>query len=166
MNSLRKISKCDLLFQGWCTFCLGNDFWQTLIGARKAKESDEEEKAELESKAQKSKSFALKSGKGHQPLLSLIAQLRPGVITRLIELHCEWAEDVEAISLEQALWLYALLASVEKPLHPDIESSLRSFVIVCSNHRGRINLEADLYAHLNLIICIVARYFGQVDLSD
>ena len=78
--------------------------------------------------------------------------------------------------LEQALWFYGLLSIVEKPLHPDDQSCLRSFVIVCSKQRRAI-IEASLgkdsadeveksISHLNLIICLVAKYFGQADLAD
>ena len=78
---------------------------------------------------------------------------------------------------EQALWFYGLLSIVEKPLHPDDQSCLRSFVIVCSKQRRAI-IEASLseknnsaeveksISHLNLIICLVAKYFGQTDLAD
>ena len=78
--------------------------------------------------------------------------------------------------LEQALWFYGLLSIVEKPLHPDDQSCLRSFVIVCSKQRRAI-IEASFgkdsadeveksISHLNLIICLVAKYFGQADLAD
>ena len=104
--------------------------------------------------------------KGQQPLLNIITQLKPSQITRLIEWHAEWAETLESVDIHQALWFYVLLSSVSKPLHPDTESSMRSFVIQCSKQRNDIVKSSVKFSHLNLIICLVAKYFGQADLAD
>ena len=96
--------------------------------------------------------------------MNILAHLRPKVISQLIEYHSSWAETLEKVSLSQALWFYGLLSIVEKPLHPDIESSMRSFVLVCSKQRSRQNNRKT--RELDLIICIVAKYFGQADLAD
>ena len=37
----------------------------------------------------------------------------------LIEYQVEWAEVVGVTIPEQGLWLYSLMARLEKPLHPD-----------------------------------------------
>ena len=109
------------------------------------------------------KSYAQSSGEGHSPVLKIISNLKQSNITRLIEWHSEWATTLEKIDKNQALWLYALMSAVEKPLHPDIESALRSFVLVCSKQRNQGKRNSR---ELELIICIVARYFGQADLAD
>ena len=111
---------------GWCTFCFGDDFWNTIIEALKAKDEYDEEE---DSSDKKKKSYANSLGEGHQPLLNILSNLRPSVISALIEYHSNWAETTEKVTLQQALWFYGLLSVVEKPLHPDDESCLRSFVI-------------------------------------
>ena len=143
---------------GWCTFCLGDTIWNELLLA--VADSDEEEKSTTE---KVKKSYAQTSGLGHPPMLKIISNLKQSVITRLIERHSEWAVTLEKVEKKQALWFYALMSAVEKPLHPDIESSLRSFVLVCSKQRSR---EKIISRELDLIICIVAKYFGQADLAD
>ena len=90
--------------------------------------------------------------------------MKQSIITRLIEKHADWASTLEEIDMNQALWFYSLMSVVEKPLHPDIESSMRSFVLVCSKQRSRQNNRKT--RELDLIICIVAKYFGQADLAD
>ena len=60
-----------------------------------------------------------------KPPLKIISNLKQSVITRLIERHSEWAVTLDKVEKKQALWFYALMSAVEKPLHPDIESSLR-----------------------------------------
>lgn len=160
-----------MTYSGWSTFCLGDAFWKRVVEVRKANESDESE-SELvgeESEKKPDKSFASETGSGHQPLLHIISQLRQVVIVRLLEYHVDWAEVTEEVTPEQAVWIYSLMGSVEKPLHPDVESSLRSLVLICSKQRSVIiasNLTPDAICHLNLIICLVAKYFGQADLAD
>ena len=144
---------------GWCTFCLGDTIWKELLLA--VADSDEEEEKSTTEKVKKS--YAQTSGLGHPPMLKIISNLKQSVITRLIERHSEWAVTLDKVEKKQALWFYALMSAVEKPLHPDIESSLRSFVLVCSKQRNR---KKNISRELDLIICIVARYFGQADLAD
>ena len=71
--------------------------------------------------------------------LQIISNMKQSIITRLIEKHADWASTLEEIDVNQALWFYSLMSVVEKPLHPDIESSMRSFVLVCSKQRSRQN---------------------------
>ena len=60
---------------------------------------------------------------------------------------------------------------LEKPLTPDVGSSLRDLALICSQLRMNIvgeaseNKDEDIAA-LNLFICLVARYFDQGDLVD
>ncbi len=74
---------------------------------------------------------------------------------------------------EQGPWLYALMCRLEKPLHPDVGSALRTLAIACSRGRDRIvrekkKEEEDLKAlnALTLFICLVAKYFDQADMAD
>ena len=147
-----------IIFLGWCTFCLGDEFWRKV----KAAEEDDDDEAEESAKKAK-KSYAQSSGLGHPPILQIVSNLKQSTITRLIERHSDWAVTVGEIDINQALWFYALMSAVEKPLHPDIESSLRSFVLICSKQRSK---QKKISRELDLIICIVAKYFGQADLAD
>ena len=155
---------------GWCTFCFGSEFWQKVQKAQE--EDDEEEEDEQEEiKSKPERLFAKADGSGHDPLLEIIASLKQTQITRLIEYQAEWAEVLNEVNVSQALWFYSLLSAVEKPLHPDVESSMRSLVYACSKHRSSLISQPSEknkvnVNHLNLIICLVSKYFGQADLAD
>ena len=152
---------------GWCTYCFGTEFWLKVSKAQKEDDEDAEEEEVEETKPERL--FAKADGQGHDPLLEVISSLKQMQITRLIEYQAEWAEALNEVDVLQALWFYSLLSAVEKPLHPDVGSAIRSFVLVCSKYRSALidqkSAKSDI-AHLNLIICLVAKYFGQSDLAD
>uniref|UniRef100_A0A8B9FSM7 Gem-associated protein 2 n=1 Tax=Amazona collaria TaxID=241587 RepID=A0A8B9FSM7_9PSIT len=65
------------------------------------------------------------------------------------------------------LWLYALLACLEKPLLPEAHSLIRQLARRCSEVRVlEENKNEEQISALNLIICLVSRYFDQRDLAD
>uniref|UniRef100_A0A673N0M7 Gem-associated protein 2 n=1 Tax=Sinocyclocheilus rhinocerous TaxID=307959 RepID=A0A673N0M7_9TELE len=77
-----------------------------------------------------------------------------------------WFEERDFVP-QLGRWLYALLACLEKPLLPEAHSLIRQLARRCSAVRA--NLESkddDRLSALNLMICIVARYFEQNDLAD
>jgi len=49
----------------------------------------------------------------------IICQLKLAQVASLVELMAEWAELVGMSTPEQGLWIYSLMARVEKPLDPD-----------------------------------------------
>ena len=57
---------------------------------------------------------------GQLPLTSIITQLRPTEVVRLLEYQVDWAEVVGLQLENQGLWIYALMSSLEKPPHPDV----------------------------------------------
>ncbi|KAF5280990.1 hypothetical protein FQA39_LY05195 [Lamprigera yunnana] len=65
-------------------------------------------------------------------------------------------------------WIYNILATIQKPLNPDLCVLLRQLSRVCSKIRSKLPPDAltNLYVPLNLFICIIGKYFGQLDLTD
>ncbi|KAL4716931.1 hypothetical protein ACJJTC_012742 [Scirpophaga incertulas] len=67
-------------------------------------------------------------------------------------------------------WIYALLACLRQPLLSDTISILRDLARKCNDIRSRIDPEDPnatvLVMPFNIFICIVARYFSQLDLAD
>ncbi|XP_064919043.1 gem-associated protein 2 isoform X6 [Columba livia] len=69
--------------------------------------------------------------------------------------------------MSQGRWLYALLACLEKPLLPEAHSLIRQLARRCSEVRVlEENKNEEQISALNLIICLVSRYFDQRDLAD
>lgn len=57
---------------------------------------------------------------GELPLTSIITQLKQNELVYLLELQIDWAEVIGIKIKEQGLWIYALMAALEKPPHPDV----------------------------------------------
>ena len=151
---------------GWCKFCFGEKYWAFV--KQKRKDLEEEGEKELQAEAGKTQSPP-KTSPDNLPLLHIISEFRQTQVTKLIEYIVDWCELTGEVDTNQALWIYSLMAAVEKPLHPDVQSALRSVVLVCSNQRMNLCQDESTtkdFSHLNLIICLVAKYFGQADLSD
>ncbi|XP_074146813.1 gem-associated protein 2 isoform X2 [Sminthopsis crassicaudata] len=69
--------------------------------------------------------------------------------------------------MNQGRWLYALLACLEKPLLPEAHSLIRQLARRCSEVRVLVESKEDeRVPALNLLICLVSRYFDQRDLAD
>uniref|UniRef100_A0A8D0LBV7 Gem-associated protein 2 n=1 Tax=Sphenodon punctatus TaxID=8508 RepID=A0A8D0LBV7_SPHPU len=69
--------------------------------------------------------------------------------------------------MSQGRWVYALLACLEKPLLPEAHSLIRQLARRCSEIRVlEKNKNDERVSALNLLICLVGRYFDQHDLAD
>ncbi|XP_012252112.1 gem-associated protein 2-like isoform X2 [Athalia rosae] len=102
-----------------------------------------------------------------RPLLSLILSMNQPLVEQGIELLIETIEEKGSIGQEHGEWTYSLLAALELPLNPETCSSLRSLARACSVIRAKTAEDnAQEIAATNLFICLVARYFRQMDLAD
>lgn len=113
------------------------------------------------------------------PLVSIVT-LIPGA--RILQLICWHTELIQRrFTAQQGRWLFALLAALEKPLSPEACDSIRALARAASKARAAIGDysagpsqedTAEVIKHrehitaLNLIICLVSRYFSQTDLAD
>nr|XP_003705101.1 PREDICTED: gem-associated protein 2 isoform X1 [Megachile rotundata] len=101
------------------------------------------------------------------PTLSVIFHLNQPMIEQILEYLVQHLSSQKKIQYELGQWIYALLVVLEMPLTPDICSCLRSLARTCSIMRARSEeLEVREIGALNLFICLVARYFRQLDLAD
>jgi hypothetical protein len=67
------------------------------------------------------------------------------------------------MTAHRSCWLFALLTRVELPLAPELGSELYSLVMRCATLRSRLtSLEDPLLPHLNILITLLEKYFGQV----
>ncbi|KAK9305757.1 hypothetical protein QLX08_003489 [Tetragonisca angustula] len=101
------------------------------------------------------------------PTLDVIFSLNQPMIEQILEYLVEYIERLEKIEYKLGQWLYALLVVLEMPLTPETCSCLRSLARTCSVMRAKsTKLEVHEIGALNLFICLVARYFRQLDLAD
>jgi len=102
-----------------------------------------------------------------QPSPSLLMQFDQVLTQRVLAHNIRWLKN-SRLANRQAVWLYALLARLEKPLFQDTAAMVRELYRHCCIERARLpetfsdsdDMEASLAA-LNLIITITGSYFGQ-----
>lgn len=100
------------------------------------------------------------------PLVSIVTTIPQQSIEAVISYSARWIEE-EGFCASMGKWLYALLACVEKPLHPDMCSNIRALARACASARRKLSSKDDPnLTPLNLIICLIACYFNQTDLAD
>ncbi|KAM4014448.1 gem-associated protein 2 [Anomaloglossus baeobatrachus] len=103
---------------------------------------------------------------GFPPLLSIVSRMSQATVTSVLEYLVNWFEERD-FTPELGRWLYALLASLEKPLLPEAHSLIRQLARRCSHVRAGVeHREDERVSALNLFICLVGRYFEQRDLAD
>lgn len=103
---------------------------------------------------------------GFPPLLSIISRLSQSTVLMVLEILIGWFEE-EDFTPQLGRWLFALLASLEKPLLPEAHSCIRQLARRCAQLRCSLESQEDeKLPALSLIICLVARYFEQNDLAD
>ncbi|XP_066601988.1 gem-associated protein 2-like [Prorops nasuta] len=102
-----------------------------------------------------------------RPTLNIVLYLSQPLIEQILEYLVEYIVQIGKIENRLGEWIFALLVVLEQPLNPDACSCLRSLARACSIIRANSkNLEMQQIASLNLFICLVARYFRQLDLAD
>ncbi|XP_030639131.1 gem-associated protein 2 [Chanos chanos] len=103
---------------------------------------------------------------GFPPFLSIVSKLNQATVSAVLEYLINWFEEREFVP-QLGRWLYALLACLEKPLLPEAHSLIRQLARRCSTVRANLESKDDeRLSALNLLICLVARYFEQNDLAD
>nr|XP_034493029.1 gem-associated protein 2-like [Marmota flaviventris] len=103
---------------------------------------------------------------GFPPLLSIVSRMNQATVTSVLEYLSNWFGERD-FAPELGRWLYALLACLEKPLLPEAHSLIRQLARRCSEVRLLVDSKDDKRVPaLNLLICLVSRYFDQRDLAD
>ncbi|OXB83955.1 UNVERIFIED_CONTAM: hypothetical protein H355_009439 [Colinus virginianus] len=103
---------------------------------------------------------------GFPPLLSIVSRMNQATVTSVLEYLISWFAE-KKFTPELGRWFYALLACLEKPLLPEAHSLIRQLARQCSEVRIlEENKSEEQVSALNLLICLVSRYFDQRDLAD
>eukprot|EP00798_Chlamydomonas_sp_ICE-L_P000309 gene308-33557_t len=113
-------------------------------------------------------SGALPAGVGMEqvsgPMLRLVLSLDHVSVATLLHRLIEQVEGLARLSYERSQWIFALTASIEKPLHADMSAALRSLLRLCSTLRSKLSTPQDRQLpYLNTLIAITGGYFGQCE---
>ncbi|CAG5866163.1 unnamed protein product [Menidia menidia] len=135
--------------EGWTRFCLGEEVLRgSAVGVQDQEPALDYRKL------------------GFPPFLSIISRLNQATVQTVLDVLINWLEEREFVP-QLGRWLFSLLACLEKPLLPEAHSSIRQLARRCSQLRARLDSQEDeRLPALNLLICLVARYFEQNDLAD
>ncbi|XP_051941793.1 gem-associated protein 2 isoform X1 [Hippocampus zosterae] len=137
--------------EGWKRFCLGERVSQGTLSSH----TDADAEAGLDY-----------SKVGFPPFLSIVSRFSQATVLTLLDILISWFEERDFVP-QLGRWLYALLACLEKPLLPEAHSSIRQLARRCAQLRSNLASQVDdNLPALNLLICLVARYFEQNDLAD
>ncbi|KAL1494583.1 hypothetical protein ABEB36_010158 [Hypothenemus hampei] len=101
-------------------------------------------------------------------LITLSQATKILLLHKITTKHLNSFDTYKGLSNHLGSWIYGILALLEKPLSPDCCFKLREFTKKCAFIRATLtnDREQTVAVPLNLYICIVARYFNQLDLID
>ena len=128
--------------RGWHRFCFGT--------TEACPDSEDDEESET-----------VETPQGTLPSVRLLLQFDFVMTQRLVAMHARWLDSC-ALSHNRALWLYALLARLHKPLHRDTCAVLRQLV-------KRLLVLRDATeepAALNALLVLAGRYFDQASADE
>ena len=105
------------------------------------------------------------SGQGNDPHLTLLLKLDQVGHHKLLKYLHRWSSE-DGFCETIGLWIFSVLACLEKPIHSDVYATLRDISRTLSSERKETGLEPKDINSINIIICIIGRYFDQKDMVD
>ncbi|OWZ18333.1 hypothetical protein PHMEG_0007604 [Phytophthora megakarya] len=99
------------------------------------------------------------------PHLRLLLQFDQVLTRRLLDYHAEWLRlDVAApVSRARAVWIYALLARLDKPVHASVAATIRQLLRRCWALRCELETLSQIQLKaLNILIVVTGDFFGQL----
>jgi survival of motor neuron protein-interacting protein 1 len=173
---------------GWHEFCLGpqeaegnidgyfDDKEDNDDNEQDLAEDEEEEEEVPEWRRYVEQQQHANNGVGMKPSVSLLLQMDQVMTRRVLSHLISWVvEDNFPMSYQRALWIYALLARLEKPLHRNESALLRTILRTCCQLRAECTTttveggtaeahssdNTALLPLLNVLIVIVGIYYEQ-----
>ena len=84
-------------------------------------------------------------------------------LTKLLRWHINWLrQDMHSLRTESTMWIFALLALLEKPISASTAAHLRIMLrhlqaLKCQQGHG----DGSMKARMQLLVAIAGAYFGQ-----
>jgi gem associated protein 2 len=101
---------------------------------------------------------------GHPASVKVISQMDQVLVRQILTHLCHYVGQGWKLTAQRTLWIYALLARLEKPVHRDEASTLFGLLKVLTMARSKLNLSVEgrvELSRLNLLIVLVGVYFEQ-----
>lgn len=106
-----------------------------------------------------------------QPVLSKVAVLAQSAKIKMLELLTKCISNIktsEDFKDNVGMWIFAVLAALDIPLSPSDCFVMREFCKRCLLTRSNLADSGDTTCikALNFFVCIVGRFYNQLDLAD
>ncbi|KAJ4839337.1 hypothetical protein Tsubulata_029972 [Turnera subulata] len=121
---------------------------------------NEDDQISLSTQNPTCKSSANDSPPNYPTLTAILAMDSVARVSKLKE-RIRVAETRSTLSRSECLWLFALCAAVDTPLHADSCAALRSLLRKCASLRAAKSEVDDEVIMLNILATISGRFFGQ-----
>jgi survival of motor neuron protein-interacting protein 1 len=99
------------------------------------------------------------------PHLRLLLQFDQVLTRRLLDYHAAWLSegDMAPLSRARSVWIYALLARLDKPVHANVAATIRQILRRCWTMRCELEAPSEMQLKsLNILIVIAGDFFGQL----
>lgn len=139
---------------GWMEFCTG-------LTDRNDDDTDDKDQSTIIVAAWKE---ALPPEGYHSPSVQLLCQLDQVMIRRVLE---HLATFPHTGTQQLYLWLYALMAKLETPVHGQDAATLRKLVVTVAARRAEDGANpTTIVAAMNLVLVVAGLYFGQASYQE
>uniref|UniRef100_M4C4K0 Gem-associated protein 2 n=1 Tax=Hyaloperonospora arabidopsidis (strain Emoy2) TaxID=559515 RepID=M4C4K0_HYAAE len=98
------------------------------------------------------------------PHLRLLLQFDQVLTRKLLDYHAAWlSEEMTSLSRARAVWMYALMARLDKPVHAAVAATIRQILRRCWTLRCELETPSEVQLKsLNVLIVITGDFFGQL----
>ncbi|CAI5714874.1 unnamed protein product [Hyaloperonospora brassicae] len=98
------------------------------------------------------------------PHLRLLLQFDQVLTRKLLDYHAAWlSEEATSLSRARAVWMYALMARLDKPVHAGVAATIRQILRRCWILRCELEMPSGVQLKsLNVLIVIAGHFFGQL----
>lgn len=98
-----------------------------------------------------------------RPTLSTVLKMDSAARTSMLKKRINASVNMDRLSYNDSLWLFALCAAIDCPLHADTSAALRSLLRKCASLRAAKTEVDDEVITLNILATIAGRFFGQLE---
>lgn len=103
--------------------------------------------------------------RGTPPTLKLAIQFDQVLTQKVLAFHAEWLKT-NLLSRARAVWIYTLLACLEKPLGSETAALVREVLRRCCAQRAELESSQDeSLPALNVIVVIAGTFFQQAEMA-
>jgi survival of motor neuron protein-interacting protein 1 len=152
---------------GWHIFCVGRNEARGNVDSYFGDDDDDDANAnELEDASAQDDLPEWQKGMpadGHCPSVRLLTQIDQVLVRRVLShLSHYMCEGGSSLTPQRSVWIYALLARLEQPIHRDDAAVLFGLLKELTLARSKLNAEhRKMLARLNVLIVLIGIYFEQ-----